>query len=100
MENFKSTYGPMIFFFVIAAIVVFAMCSCNGANRAREMRAAQLHSLQTEGLDRLMVEECGMFEVDYDKHIAIDTTIKLNKYNRHLRVYKLNADSTRYVLCK
>jgi len=98
MENFKSTWGPLLYVMTVALIVAFAMTSCGPTQRQEQL--SRVENLQTEGLDRLMVEECGMFEVDYEKHIAIDTSIHLNKYTRHLRVYKLNADSTRYVLCK
>lgn len=97
MGTFKQTYGPIIYFAIVMSIVAFAATSCSSGSSKRE---AYIHNLQTEGLDRLMVEECGDFLVDYDKHVAIDTTIKKNRMNRHLRIYKLNADSTRYVLCK
>ena len=97
MVHFKNTYGPIIFLLVILAIVVFAATSCESSSSKRR---SQVETLQTEGLDRLMVEECGMYEIVPEKGMAIDTTIKPNRLNRHLRVYKLNQDSTRYVLCK
>lgn len=97
MKKAFYTYGPAIYLLMMIAIIVFSITSCSSGSSTRE---SYLHKLQTEGLDRLMVEECGDFLIDYDKHVAIDTTLKKNRLNRHLRIYKLNADSTRYVLCK
>ena len=97
MENFKSTYGPMLFFFVIAFIVAFSVTSCTSGSSAR---ANRIEMLQTEGLDRLMVEECGMYKIVPSKCMAVDTSIMAHPIRWRHAFYKLNADSTRYVMCK
>lgn len=97
MENFKSTYGPMIFFMIISFIVVFSITSC-GSSRSETKNRMEL--LQTEGLDRLMVEECGKYKIVPSKGIAVDTALMDHPIRWKFSVYKLNADSTRYVMCK
>lgn len=97
MENFKHTYGPMLYCFTIALIVAFAMTSCSTPG---ETRNKGIESLKTEGLDRLMVEECGHYKIIPSKGMAIDTSIMAHKYKWRYAFFKLNSDSTRYIMCK
>jgi hypothetical protein len=80
-------------------VIAIALTSCNGRAEYYEAQNKRLNSLQTEGLDRLMVEECGMYEIIKSKGIAIDTSISTHPTRWKQAYYKLNADSTRYVMC-
>lgn len=91
MENFKSTWGPMAFFIGMSLIVAFAMTSCSTSPSTIN---------EQPGLDRLMVEECGMFKIIPSKGMAIDTSRMAHPVKWRYAYFKLNADSTRYVMCK
>ncbi len=82
---------------VAIAIISAGLVSCSsGSSR----NADRLHNLRTEGLPRLMVEECGLFEIR-DNGVAVDTSVgRINRLNFRNVVYQLNADSTRYLLVR
>ena len=83
---------------IYGAILVFItllMSSCSSqASKQRALEAAY------PGLDRLMVEECGKFLIVPSKGMAVDTSIMAHPTKWKLAYYKLNEDSSRYLICK
>ena len=79
---------------IYGAIIVFitlVMSSCNPTPTQQE---------EVKGLDRLMVEECGLFLIVPSKGMAVDTSIMAHPTKWKLAYWKLNSDSTRYIMCK
>ncbi len=79
---------------LILAVVVLTATLTSCAPNTQENRDRNM------GIDRLMIEECGRFAIIPSKGLAIDTALIKHPVRWRYSVWKLNSDSTRYVMCK
>lgn len=79
----------------LASFILLCCTSCAPVTEESKLRQAR-----KQGLDRLMVEECGRFVIVPSKGLAVDTALIDHATRWKQSVYKLNSDSTRYIMCK
>tara|TARA_R110002126_G_scaffold1738_3_gene10426 strand:- start:3085 stop:3381 length:297 start_codon:yes stop_codon:yes gene_type:complete len=87
----------------IALTVMFTSCAPDTEESRERLAITSLspsNYLYTTGLNRIIVEESGQFLIVPSKGMAVDTAKMAHPVAWKFAYYKLNSDSTRYIMCR